>query len=115
MKVFKNLTFVGCGGKMSSKRCKQSSVLVQEKECSSVSNDAVALENVEKIKAFRAVHAHFTESRKSRVPADVIDRSATPTLEIRQAMQQAKSSYDSMMDIQEKLNQAYHEIMKNPS
>ena len=97
---------------MSSKRCKESPVCDQE---SKQGKDADTRENVEKIKAFRAVHAHFTESRKSRIAPDPIDQSPTPTLEIRQAMLQAKSSYDSMVDIQEKLNQAYHEIMKNPS
>lgn len=79
------------------------------------SGDEHMQENVDRIKAFRAVYAHFSADRDPRVKGESKEYLSTPTLEIRKAMQQAKSAYDSMVDIQERLNQAYQEIMKDPS
>ncbi len=75
------------------------------------------LHQPETVMAFRAIHSHF--SKKSGIrevsPFEEQEYSLTPTLEIRQAMSQAKSAYESMRDIQKHLSQAYKEIIKDPS
>lgn len=67
--------------------------------------------------ALRAIHAHFSKKGAAREtsPFEEQESALTPTLEIRQAMRQAKSAYESMRDIQKHLNQAYKEIIKDPS
>lgn len=100
---------------MSGKRSRQNPVFVEERKRQASLADDEFLENVEKIKAFRAVHAHFSEARTPSMIGDKNSYPSNPTLEIRQAMQQAKTSYESIVDIQERLNQAYNEIMRDPS
>lgn len=99
---------------MSSKNSKSSSTCVPEQKQDLIKQKIASAEDIDKITAFRGVHAHFSESKKSRKVSGGKKNASMPTLEIRQAMQQAKSAYETMLDIQEKLNQAYNEIMKNP-
>lgn len=85
---------------------------VKDKKDSSL--DIEMMENVEKLQAFRAVHPHFTE-RKPTMKSHNCSYPSTPMLEVRQAMLQAKTSYDSIRGIQERLNQAYNDLIKGSS
>lgn len=89
---------------MSNKRHKQTPERCQE-------------ENQKTAFRFKAVYSHFSQKKENldTLPVKGLEYSLTPTLEIRQAMSQAKSAYESMRNIQKHLNQAYKEIIKDPS